>query len=115
MRLLEKKIRNLRSRNSKAYRKLLNFKNRSKGSPKPDDIDLFYDHLKVLNELSEPQGREEAAFNEELSTLLQNNDILDSPILLDDIEKTVRSLPNNTSPGADGILNEYIKCTSFQI
>ncbi len=40
-----------------------------------------------------------------------NSDILNGPITADKVQRCIRKLKSNKSPGVDNIINEYIKCT----
>ncbi len=40
-----------------------------------------------------------------------NSDTLNGPIIADEVQRCIRKLKSNKSPGVDSIINGYIKCT----
>lgn len=103
------KLRNLKSKNSKDFWKIINSVNSKKQENLPPLNDL-YEYFKTLNEDS--TGETSTTQPENFHT--SNNDLnvsINLPFTENEILTAVKNLKNNKSHGIDGILNEHLKST----
>lgn len=105
----EDKLRRLQSKQPKSYWKILNkFKNKNSNKSFPK-LQELYTHFKNINN-SDDSDNEHISENEmEIDDNSQNS--LNAPFTNDEIRKCIHNLKSNKSPGIDGVINEYIKCT----
>ena len=108
---LNKKIRTLRSNNSKEYWNLLNKSTEGKQSVSKICLDTFMDHFKKLN-LTNDRNADETR-NVTPAPEEENNTILNQLFTFDEIHKRIRKLKNNKSSGLDYIRNEFLKKSSI--
>ena len=102
---LRKKIDNLRSNNPKDYWKLLNScKKKTKTSI---SLETLHDFFKDLN-----KGDENVENEIDLNLNAETNELINSRIERDEIEKAIKKLKNNKAGGEDAVMNEYIKHSS---
>lgn len=107
---LHKKLRNLKSTNSKEYWKLINNKGKK---DRMDDIPLkvFLDHFKKLH--SSPE-EDSITVNCEVNPSQNSNidnSFINQPFTEEEIKKVVSKLKNDKACGFDSVINEYIKST----
>ena len=103
---MRKKIRNLHSKSPKHYWKILNsIKPKDRNSYPPlSGLHDFFKQINTsnVNELNQlPYG-----YN-----LLDNDEILNSPITMNEIKKIISRTNNDKTPANDLIINEYLKST----
>ena len=103
---ISKKLKTIRTKNTKDYWKILNSSDsRSKNSA---DINDMFDFFRKINNPYEPH-------RDFHHTIVDNNtdddynELLDCPITDDEIKTAVSKLKNNKAPALDNILNEHIK------
>lgn len=97
-----RKLRNLKSNNSKEYWKILNA--RKKGNNTDCSIGDFFDYFKSFN------GGENEAEDVNFSDNTLNEEVNKS-ITKDKVEKAINMLKNNKSCSLDSILNEHLKAS----
>ena len=103
----EQKLRTLQSKFPKDYWKILkSIKN--KHTVKPPDLQTLHNYFKDLNTNNTDDG--DINISQVTDNIAQNEN-LNAPFTEDEIQKSIRNLKNNKSPGIDNVLNEYIKCT----
>ena len=87
------------------YLNSLNNKHTNKTPPLQD----FYDHFKGTNSSSNTEtfDSEQMEFND-----VDNNDILNVPIIENEITLAILAFKSGKAAGLDGILNEYITNTA---
>ncbi len=104
-RLEIKKLRNLKTSNTKKYWDILNGK-KKQTTVKASLEDLF-EHFKDLN--TDVEGRQlnppDVNVNPEI------DGVLNREICTEDITRAIKKIKNNKACGMDNILNEYLKCT----
>ena len=101
---MRKKLKSMKSKNTKEFWNLLKTKRKNVKPEVP--IDIFYDFFKSLNSETE---------NENIDlTLPENqglNEYINGEITKEEILNCVKQLKNNKASGDDHIFNEYIKNT----
>lgn len=97
-----KKLRNLKSKNPKAYWKILNPKNRNENVG--CNLNDFYDFFQEINSADNDENNED--YVPDIS-----NDEINKPISKAEIEKAIKSLNNNKACALDNILNEHLKAS----
>ena len=101
------KLRNMKSKNPRGFWKIINSLEKSKDNEKID-IETLYDFFKNLNEQNENDNMSQG-----LNIDLTNEDeLLNSPITENEINKCIRMLKYNKSSSNDKIINEYLKYTA---
>ena len=106
----ESKLRNMHRKRPKEYWKFLNSLKNKKQNEQPD-LNEFYEHFKNINATSNIDPEDDIP----LTPPDFDNDgeeILNCEVTESEIRKCIRNLKNSKSPGADDVLNEYLKCTS---
>jgi len=103
---LIEKLRNLKSRNSKEYWKLLRS---THNSDIPILIDEFFTHFKELAQDNENVYNGDVGMNTNIPTY--DTTQLNGPFTELEISKCIGKLRKGKSAGSDDILNEYIKST----
>lgn len=102
---MRKKLKNLKTSNTKEYWNIINTRQPRKNSGVP--IDTFYDFFKTLNASND---------EDDIPLILPDddelNEIINDKITENEILKCIKNLKNSKSPGDDLIINEYIKSTS---
>ena len=87
---------------------MLNNKQKDRIEPTIDELEMHFTNLSRSDNADvfepEPEIHDNNINN-------SNDDLLNSPISKQEIEHACTNLRNNKSPGEDGILNEYIKCS----
>ena len=102
---ISQKMKTLRYKNPKEYWKILNTK--QKISEGKISIDSLYDFFKNLNEFDQEEGQSLPDIPQvNLDSL---NEIMNSIITEEEINKAMKKLNNNKACGDDEIYNEYIK------
>ena len=100
-----KRLRTLQSKRPKDYWKLLN-RIKSKSNVEHPD----------LQDLNTEEQRNDPDINvNDIYTNLNANNHLNAPFTSVEIDKCIKLLKNNKSPGIDKVLNENIKCTKTQM
>ena len=99
------KLRENKTKDPKAYWKILKSSQAKKKSQIP--LDKFYDHFKSLFAESD-DANERLEFETHNDT---DSPILNDPITPAEIRRCIGKRNNGKSPGNDDIINEYIKCT----
>ena len=96
----EHKLRAMSKNKPKDYWKFLNsLKEKSKEKSPP--ISDLYDYFKTVN-----SSTEDEIFDENLINNSDQNDILNSEITIDEIDKMISKANNSKTPANDHILNE---------
>lgn len=106
---LIKKLRENKSKDPQSYWKIL--RGRKKSDRIPIELDKCYDHFKSL--ASEGEGNVNG--NRDIMYEVNIDDptpTLNKPITHDEVNRCIKHLNNNKSPGNDMIINEYIRYTS---
>lgn len=102
-----KELRNIKTSNPKKFWKYLNGK-------KKDDVNITvsdaYEHFKTVN-CAQDTNDPENNYDISEPSLVPENEEINVPITLKEIQKAVKCLSNNKSSGIDLIVNEHIKYT----
>ena len=109
---LGRKLRTLRSNNTKEYWKILNQRDNAR---QPDiSFDKLFDFFKKLNSLdSEEEEMHNFSIFELEQTHMENlNETINREISREEILKCIKNLKNDKACADDQIANEYIKSTS---
>ncbi|XP_063436930.1 uncharacterized protein LOC134718363 [Mytilus trossulus] len=101
---MARKLKNLRSQNTKEYWKILNQREHAK----QPNID-FEDLLNFFKELNSGNSDPIDLPTNDTNLMSELNDNLNSPITKEEILKCIKNLKNNKACGDDMIINEYIK------
>ena len=108
------KLRDLQTRDPKAYWSLLNKTNSSgKNTVEKVALETFYDHFKNLN-MNNADDNQDFYFDNKHFKDEQNVE-LNKPFSPEDITRAIKSLKNNKSCGNDLILNEFLKCSESKM
>ena len=103
----ENKLRNLEKQNPKMYWRYLNSLRNNKKETMPS-ASCFFEYFKNLDTENSTESND--IFEDDFS-IEDDNEILNSEILEQEILQCVRSLKNGKAAGDDKIINEYIKTT----
>ena len=126
--LVQSKLRNLKSTNPRDYWKVLDVKNNWSASNIEVDIDSFKEHFKHLSQQSvvnnsskdyqlnqgfqvksSLQSHQEVLQSDVIQCNAQSENNLNKPVNLDEVIKSVKKLKNSKASGIDLILNEFLK------
>ena len=106
---LENELKTTSKTNSKEFWKILNyFLKKIKENDKDISMEVLYNHFENLNKYNFDDG------NIDIDIDVNNpemDNILNSPITIEEIKNVVKGLKNGKSSGIDGVINEYIKYT----
>ena len=107
-RALNKKLRLLRTSNTKEYWNIINgsTKSRCENVAKLKS-EVLFEHFKKLNNHNDDKPQHENINYQDKN--VYNNDILDKEITLSEIHTIGKKLKSGKSPGCDGVLNEFLK------
>ena len=103
---IARKLTELRSTNPKEYWKILNSSNENKKCAV--DIDRMF---RFMSDMNAGDCDDDFLANSDNSDIASNDEILNSVITEDEIEKAVRKLKHGKAPGYDNVLNEHISST----
>ena len=111
---VEDLIQNKDSQKFWTYLKSLKEKQRSPSNKNDIPADSLFSHFKRLHSVSDPPSfyTDPVSLKEDISSLEETKNIhnyLDSPISINEIETTVKSLKSRKAPGPDKIRNEMLK------
>ena len=102
----QKNLRSLHTNKPNYYWKYLNSLNDQDIGEKPS-LESLYKHFENVNN-DESHDDEDPNINLE-DLILDEDPILNAPFTLQEIQKSIKKLNSNKSPGLDNIKNEYIK------
>ena len=107
---LRDQMKTMKTTNPKEYWKLLN--NEPKVKPPSIPIDVLHEFFKSLNCDNSRLRHPDQLINEGNDEI---NEMINSEITTDEIQKCISKLKNNKSSGDDNIFNEYIKASSNKL
>jgi hypothetical protein len=110
---LENELRTRSKTNSKEFWKILNsFLKKNKENDKDISMEVLYNYFENLNTNNFDDGSIDIDIDvNNLSPEMDN--ILNSPITIEEIKNVVKGLKNGKSSGIDGAINEYIKHRTY--
>ena len=110
---LENELRTRSKTNSKEFWKILNsFLKKNKENDKDISMEVLYNYFENLNTNNFDDGSIDIDIDvNNLSPEMDN--ILNSPITIEEIKNVVKGLKNGKSSGIDGAINEYIKHRAY--
>ena len=107
-RALNKKLKSLKTSNTKEYWNIINSSVKSSNENVSKlKMEVFVDHFKKLNNHDYDDVQPENVDFKDKNRW--NNDILDKEITENELNTVVKKLKAGKSPGCDGVLNEFIK------
>lgn len=104
----ETKLRNMQQNDPKAYWKILNSL-KKKGNTSNVKLDDLYTFFKDVNAKQHENSDDDLNYITDNIDLDDDDNILNTPITQEEIERAILLLNNAKSPGSDMILNEHIK------
>ena len=111
------KIRTMSKNNPRAFWKYVNSIEKSSVTKSNIELDSLYEFFKQLNVGDADESI--LNFNNDQDINVNegyiNEDMLNQPITEDELDKILRNLKNNKSPGLDEILNEYLKSSNTEL
>ena len=107
---LNKKIKCLKSTNSKEYWSILTGKSKDSAIEKVK-LECFFDHFKKLNTASVPESNSENSTND----CNPDNMYLNNDFTVEEIIVAINNLKTNKACGMDQLINEFFKCSSYRI